>query len=279
MPTVAEMLDNSARQLEPVTDTPRLDAEILLAHALGRTRAALLASMRESIEPPESFATMLRRRAASEPIAYILGEWEFYSLTFAVEPPVLVPRPETEHLVKAVLDFVNTRSATVLEIGTGTGCIAISIARNAPETVVTATDIRAQNLELASRNARAHGVGDRVAFVQGDLFEPVDPASRFDVICSNPPYVAEGDWESLEPVITRYEDPAALLAGADGLDVIRRLVAQAPRFLNAGSRLAFEFGMGQDRSVNELLKEHDYRMIELIPDLAGIPRVAVGHVA
>ena len=261
----------------PVTDTPRLDAEILLAHSLGMPRARLLAHLREKTEAP-GFDELLERRLAHEPIAYILGEWEFFSLTLAVRAPILVPRPETEHLVEAVLAFVQDEPARVLELGTGTGCVAVAVAHNAPRTQVVATDIQPQALALAGENARRHGVSDRIELRHGDLFEALSrAAASFDVICSNPPYVEESAWPDLPPVIRLHEDPGALLAGPEGLDVIERLVDEARHFLRPGGLLAFEIGMGHYGRVSALLARKGYDDIGFRRDLAGIERVVLAR--
>ncbi len=278
MPTVAEVLAEAAARLESVTETPRLDAEILLAHAMKVSRAQLLASLRDEAAPGE-FGEFLERRLDSEPIAYILGEWEFYSLAFETKPPVLVPRPETEHLVEVVLETIGDRPARVLDVGTGSGCVAIAIACNAPNCRVVTSDIRDEFLELARRNAERHNVADRIAFRKGDLFEALAPEDApFDLICSNPPYVAEPEWEGLSPTITRYEDPKALLAGPDGLEVIRRLVAGAQEHLLPGGMLAFEMGIGQFDTVRELMQESGYKNVCARRDLAGIDRIAIANI-
>jgi release factor glutamine methyltransferase len=273
---LAVRIADAATRLRDVTETPRLDAEILLAHAMGISRAQLLARLRDRLEIPQ-YEPLLERRLACEPIAYIFGEWEFFSLPFRVVPPLLVPRPETEHLVEAVLERVGNQPARLLEIGTGTGCVAISIACNAPNARVVATDINPRAVQVAAQNAVRHHVAGRVEFRQGDLFEPVAGAdSTFDVICSNPPYVETSAWDELPPVIRLYEDPRALLAGPDGLDVVRRLVSEGRRFLKPDGMLAFEIGMGQRAAVEQLLAENGYRDIMFRRDLAGIDRIASG---
>ncbi len=275
IPTHAERIAFAIKRLSGVTDTPRLDAEIILAHALGISRSSLLARLRDRAPAP-AFDAMIERRAASEPIAYILGEWEFFSLRLKVTPPLLVPRPETEHLVEAVLEFVGQRPADILEIGTGTGCIAVAIAHNAPNSRLIATDISEIAIETAAENSRRHDAADRVTFRRGDLFDVIagtDPL--FDVICSNPPYVEEDEWERLEPVIRLYEDRAALVAGHDGLDIIRRLAEEAQAYLKPAGLLAIEIGMGQRDAVNTLLLQCGYESIRFRHDLAGIPRIAL----
>ncbi len=273
---VADLLAAAAARLESVTETPRLDAEILLAHAMNLSRAQLLAGLREEAAPG-NFEELLNRRLDAEPIAYILGEWEFYSLTFEIGPPVLVPRPETEHLVEVALEVIGDRPAQVLDVGTGSGCVSIAIACSAPNSSVVACDIRTDFLNLAGRNAARHNVADHTTFRKGDLFDALAPGDGpFDVICSNPPYVAEPEWEGLPPTITRYEAPECLLGGPDGLDIVRRLIAQAQDHLVPGGTLALEIGMGQYEQVRQLLKQNAYENLSARQDLAGIDRIAIG---
>jgi len=272
-PSHAERLATASCVLAPVTETPRLDAELLLAHALGYPRARLLARLHDRQDVP-TFDALIRRRLVHEPIAYILGEWEFFSLTFEASRPVLVPRPETEHLVEVVLEFIGKEPARVLDIGTGTGCVAVAVAHNAPNSSVVATDIDPLALDVAARNIARYGLGQRVLLREGDLFDAVrETGPLFDVVCSNPPYVEEAAWSQLPPVITRYEDPRALLAGEDGLAIIRRLVSAAPPFLRPRGVLALEIGMGQHVAVEALLREHAYEDIRFTRDLAGIQRI------
>ena len=276
MPTIAEVIADATERLKSVTETPHLDAEILLAHALKIPRARLLAQLREETDP-KAFETLLERRIAAEPIAYILGEWEFYSLNFEIQPPVLVPRPETEHLVEVALERIGEQELRVLDIGTGSGCVTVAIAHNAKRCTVVATDINPAFLDLARRNAKRHGVTDQVAFREGDLFAALNPGDApFDIICSNPPYVAQVDWENVSPTVRDYEDPRALLAGADGLDVIRSLIDQAQDFLAPGGLLALEIGFGQAGDVQDLLRDAGYEAIDFRQDLAAIDRIALG---
>ena len=275
--SVAAILAGAAHELAHVTETPRLDAEILLAHALCLPRAALLARLRDRAVAP-GFEALVQRRAAAEPLAYILGEWEFQSLPFEVVQPLLVPRPETEHLVEAVAGFSGTGQGRVLEIGTGTGCVAIAIAYAAPRCRVVATDINPLAIETAARNAGRHGVADRVAFRQGDLFEALgEDDGPFDVVCSNPPYVEDDAWPELSPTIRLYEDPKALLAGKDGLDVVRRIARGALACLKPGGLLALEIGTGQRAAVEGLLEQHGYAEVQFRQDLAGLDRIALAH--
>lgn len=276
-PTLARRLAEAARALADVTETPRLDAELLLAHTLGLTRSQLLARLNTAPDAP-GFDALLARRLAREPVAYILGEWEFFSLPLYVEPPLLVPRPETEHLVEAVLSFVGTAPARVLDLCTGTGCVAVAVAHGAPETRVVATDINPQALAVARRNATRHKLLDRIDLYWGDLFEALPEGEPpFDAVCGNPPYVEDAAWQGLMLDIRRYEDPAALLAGPDGLDAIRRIVSGAGARLRPGGLLALELGMGQYGAVEGLLRQHGFADVSPRRDLAGIERIAVAR--
>lgn len=271
--TVADILAKSADQLTPVTETPRLEAEMLLAHALNMSRASLLARLQESVDAPD-FEVLLTRRLAYEPLAYIFGEWEFFGLSMLVTPPLLTPRPETEHLVERALAFLAGQQAPCILVDTccGTGCVATAIARNAPGHCVYAVDIRRDAVETAHRNAVRHHV--TVHSLQGDFVAPfIVPV---DCIVANPPYVPDGEWDSLSPVITRHEDPGALLAGVDGLTCIRSLVPQAAHCLRPGGMLALEIGETQYDTVAALFRAHDFENIMCDRDLAGIKRIISG---
>jgi len=276
VPTIGETLRDTERRLATNSESPRLDAEFLLAHAMGMERPRLLARLGEPL-PQLAFEPLVLRRLAGEPVAYILGSWEFYSLEIEVEAPALVPRPETEHLVEAILEFIGEDPARVLDLCTGTGCVAIAIAKNAPRARVLAADIAPGYVALARRNAARHGLRDRCSAAQGDLFGAV-PAGEapFDAICANPPYVAQEEWSALSETIQRYEDPRALLSGREGLDCIRRITAEAQRFLRPGGLLAIEIGYRQAVAVRRLLEAEDYRGIHFRRDLAGIERIACG---
>lgn len=270
---IAEELAAAAVALAPVTETPRLDAEILLAHALGLSRASLLSRLHDTA-PASPFRALLERRVRAEPIAYILGEWEFFSLPLYVEPPILVPRPETEHLVEAVLE---SGAARIADLCTGSGCVAVAVAKHASPATVFATDTNLKAVALARVNAARHRVDDRVDVREGDLLAPIASCGPFDVVCSNPPYVEDAAWETLSPNITRYEDPAALLAGPDGLDVIRRIVVESIPSLAPGGMLALEIGMGQYDAVAMLMQDAGYGDVVGRRDLAGILRIITGR--
>lgn len=272
--TVGERLREAAAALAFVSDTPRLDAEILLAHALGMRRAKLLAELRSPL-PASEFEALLARRLNHEPIAYILGEWEFYSLSFACRAPILVPRPETEHLVEVALSHLHAiPRPRVLDLCTGTGCVAIAVARNVPEANVTAVDLNPSAVALARENAARLGV--EVTVLEGDLYAPLDLGARFDAILANPPYVSLGDWDTLPEIIRKHEDPLALLSGDDGLDLARRIAAQAGERLTGGGLLAMEIGEEQGAAAQAILESHGFRDTQILKDLAGQDRIVHG---
>lgn len=277
MLTHGERLAYAANLLSDVTETPRLDSELLLAHSLHISRAQLLARLNESGRP-DAFETLLERRRTAEPLAYIFGEWEFFGLSFVCRRPVLVPRPETEHLVEAVLAFIRHSKARVLDLCTGTGCVGLSIAANAAHCEAVLSDRSKDAVALARTNAERLELTNRVSVRHGDLFDVVSPDELpFDAVCANPPYVEDSAWEGLSPVIREYEDPGALLAGPDGLDVIRKIAAEAPAYLRPGGLLALEMGAGQWDCVRAILTQHQYENIQVYTDLAGIERVVTGQ--
>ncbi|HAU36236.1 MAG TPA: peptide chain release factor N(5)-glutamine methyltransferase [Phycisphaerales bacterium] len=264
-------------------DSPRLSAEVLLAHTLGCRRIELYT--RFDHVPPDAqrdaFRELVRRAAEHEPVAYLTGEKEFYSLAFRVTPDVLVPRGETELLVSEAVAHLRAvcaggRSATFWDACTGSGCVAVAVAVNVREARALATDLSPAALDVARDNARRNGVADRVRVEQADLLDLPDSCadlSPFDAITANPPYVAEGD--AVAPSV-RHEPRQALYAGADGLDCLRRLIAQAPARLGAGGMLAVEFGAGQTDAVRELIvAAGTLGEPRILRDHQGIERAAV----
>jgi release factor glutamine methyltransferase len=263
-------------------ESPRLDAECLLAHALGTDRLRLYLDFDKPVEAAERarFRELVRRRADERrPVAQLTGRKEFWSLAFEVTPDVLVPRPETEGLVAWLLDQLPDREAelSVLDLGTGSGAIAVALATELPKARITATDLCASALAVAERNARAHGVADRVRLLAGDGFGPV-AGERFDAVLANPPYVAEDEAASLAPEL-RHEPAAALFAGADGTALLRRLAAEVGDFLAPDGRVAFEVGFGQAETVAAWLREAGLREVASLRDLSDRPRVVVGRSA
>lgn len=255
-------------------ESPRLEAQILLAHALGCAKIDLY--VRHEEEPPEdrrtAFRDMIRKRAEGMPVAYLVGHREFYSLSFDVTPAVLIPRPETETLVLEALRLLKPMDAPrVLDLGTGSGCIAVSLAKQHKTARVTAADVSAAALAVAAGNAAKHGVADRVTFLEGDLFAPV-AGQTFDVIVSNPPYIAHGEFPTLDPGVRDFEPRSALDGGPDGLDVYRRLAAAAADFLAPGGTLLVEIGPTQAPAVRELFAAR-LDPGPTFKDAAGRPRV------
>lgn len=272
-------------------DTPRLDAEVLLAEATGWDRARLAAEPEAGVPPGAGrrFGEMVRRRLRREPVAYILGRKGFRSIELAVDRRVLIPRPETELLVELALEL---RPRRVLDVGTGSGAIALAIADELPECEVAAADTSPAALEVARGNAERLGFTGRIRFVEGTLpdgdmgWVGRGGAEAFDLIVANLPYVAETEWAGLEPEVTEWEPREALLAGPDGLDAIRVLLADervrglsgsAPQKANAVAAIALEVGQGQAEGVADLVREAGFGAVETRADLAGIPRVVWGR--
>ncbi|HMI82034.1 MAG TPA: peptide chain release factor N(5)-glutamine methyltransferase [Solirubrobacterales bacterium] len=257
-------------------EDPRLDAEVLLAEATGWSRAALVAEPAAEVPPAvgRRFGEMVRRRLRREPVAYIVGRKGFRNLDLTVDSRVLVPRPETELLVELALEVAPAR---VLDVGTGSGAIALAVADELPDCQVTATDTSPAALEVARANAERLGLAERVRFVEGTLPEE----GEFDLVLANLPYVAERDWPSLQPEVTQWEPREALLAGPDGLDAYRAFIPGSAGLFHryAGQRtgaLAVEVGEGQAPAVAELFRETGFGEVGTRHDLAGIERVVVG---
>jgi release factor glutamine methyltransferase len=277
--SVREALDAAVDALVAVgVDEPRLDAELLLSEAMGCERSALVAD--SGAEVPASagraFGELVRRRLRREPVAYILGRKGFRRLELAVDPRVLVPRPETELLVELALEL---HPARVLDVGTGSGAIALAVADELPAAEVTATDTSPGALEVARGNAQRLGLTDRVRFVEGTL---PDDERGWDLVLANLPYVAERDWPSLQPEVTKHEPREALLAGPDGLDAYRAFIPECSGGLcryaeQMTGALAVEVGEGQAPAVAELMRAAGLDEVELRRDLAGIERVVVGR--
>jgi release factor glutamine methyltransferase len=260
-------------------ETPRLDAELLLAEALGWERARLVAEPDGGVPPAATrrFGEMVRRRLRREPVAYILGRKGFRRLELAVDHRVLIPRPETEMLVELALELQPKR---VVDVGTGSGAIALAVADELPDCEVVATDTSHQALEVAQANAERRALADRVRFVWGTT--PALDDGPYDLILANLPYVAERDWPSLQPEVTQYEPREALLAGPDGLDAYRALIPECAPLLSRYAEqmrgaLAVEVGEGQAPAVAELMREAEFGEVETRRDLAGIERVVIGR--
>jgi release factor glutamine methyltransferase len=259
-------------------DAPRLTGELLLAHVLGVSRVQLYMRFDQPLEKAElaTFRALVERRAAGEPTAYLLGAREFYGRSFAVDPRVLVPRPETERLVEEVLNRLPAESpGAVLDLCTGSGCIAATLAAERPQLRLLGSDLSRDALEVARANVAALGLAERVELLEGDLFAPLGDR-LFRAIVSNPPYVADGALAGLSPEVKR-EPRLALLAGPDGMQILERIAAGAPRHLEADGLLALEIGDDQGPLVQALLNRLDYRDVQIRPDWAGKDRIALAR--
>lgn len=308
-----EWLDHGEALLSqsPHPDRARRDAETLLLHHIGKNKAWLMAHAAEEFAGCKAigYAALLERRRKGEPIQYIVGECEFWGMPFRVTPDVLIPRPETEHLVekvshlvptfdrkrkkKTAFDFERIHAAyekglrrqregdpnfagwppRILDVGTGSGAIAIAIAHEWGNADITAIDISNSALEIAKLNARSIGFADHIRFLQGDLLDPV-AGERFEIIASNPPYVPNTDHALIAVEVREHEPHVALFSGHDGLEIYRRLIPAAYDALVPGGYLVFEFGFSQQPDIESLLTSASFEHIEFIHDLQGIPRVA-----
>ena len=270
--SVRDALDSALIALTAAgCDTPRLDAELLLADAMGVDRAAIVSDPGRELTPEQArrFQSFAMRRAQREPVAYILGTKGFRTIDLLVDPRVLIPRPETEHLVEAALEL--PRGARVADVGTGSGAVALALKAERPDLEVLGTDASPEALAVARANAERLGLD--VTLLEGDLLAPVE--GPLDAVLSNPPYVADEDRATLAPDITRHEPEVALYAGADGLSLIRRLAPQAAA--SGASLLALEVGFGQAGAVAEIVREAGFEQTLAVTDLAGIERVVVGR--
>jgi release factor glutamine methyltransferase len=269
--TVGRLLE----EFTPADSDERRDARILLSHVLGwRNPMSIDRSSPVSPEQESLFGEFWARRRSGEPAQYILGEWDFFGRTFRVDPRALIPRPETEHLVDEALREASS-AMRVLDLGCGSGILAVTIALERPDATVVATDLSPAALALARENARRHNVLGRVRFLGADWLDGIGSA-RFDLAVSNPPYVSAQERDSLPESVRAFEPPTALFAGSEGLSEIRRLLDELPRVVVPGGAFLFEFGFGQSEAVaGEVRCRRDWQLGRVVSDLASIPRVAV----
>lgn len=277
MPTIADTLKHAVQQLRRA-DVPNdlLDAQTLLAHALGKDRTYLIINFTESLTENllATYQSLLDRRAAGEPLQYIVGKQEFYGLEFEVTPAVLIPRPETELIVEETIRLAeNLSEPIIVDVGTGSGCIAVTLARELETARVIATDISAAALQVARRNAEKHGLSDRVQFLETDLLNGV--ASKADCILSNPPYIAPLELQSLQREVRDWEPHTALTDNADGLQFYRRLLADAPAHLKENGYLILEMGYKQAETIKAFVDRTVWRAPKALLDLQGIERTVV----
>jgi len=255
----------------------RLEAGSLLSHVMNRDRTFILARPEHVLDPDllVMFQSLVVRRAAGEPLQYITGHQEFFKLDFEVTPDVLIPRPESEAMVEVALELLSKdRPSRFADIGTGSGCLAISILHELPNARCVAIDVSPAALNIARANAQRHGVIDRLQMIESDLFSAVATDEQFDLIVANPPYVPDDDIDSLQREV-RYEPRSALAGGSDGLEVIRRLLREALARIQTGGHLVFEFGFGQEELLLNLIDRTAWNLIEAREDLQGIPRLMV----
>ncbi len=267
-------------ELAPITDAARLEAEVLLSHVLDISRTALLTHPERILTPDQlaNYQTLIRRRASCYPLPYLIGRVEFYNLEFEITPEVLIPRPETETLVDLALAHCSSSTHSsythplIADVGTGSGCIAVSLAVHLPRATIYAIEISPAALAVARRNLELHGVAARVRLVVGDVLTP--RPGPVDLIVSNPPYIPTGDCDSLPASVRDYEPRLALDGGPDGLSIVRRLLAQAPAVLRPGGALLIEIGADQGEAVDCLARTIFPRAaVRVHPDLAGRDRV------
>ncbi|HYH85882.1 MAG TPA: peptide chain release factor N(5)-glutamine methyltransferase [Pyrinomonadaceae bacterium] len=278
--TIADALREGATRLRVAgVEEARRDAGSLLSHATGRDRAYLITHADEELTPAQlkAFDSSIARRADGEPLQYLTGVQEFYGLDFEVTPEVLIPRPETELLVETALEILKEAdSPLVCDVGTGSGCIAVALLHERRDARAVALDISADALHVAGRNAARNGVGDRLELLVSDCFDALRSDERrgvrFDLIASNPPYIAEDEIASLQREVREHEPRGALTPGGDGLSVIRRLVADAPEFLKPRGHLLIEIGFDQHERVASLIDARVWTLLDIRRDLQGIPR-------
>ncbi len=257
----------------------RREAGGLLQHVIGRDRTFVLAHPEQQLSQVQlqTFRELLKRRAAGEPLQYLTAHQSFYCLDFEVAPGVLIPRPETELLVELALEMIqDTGAPRICDVGTGSGCIAITLLHERKDAQAVAIDISAAAIEIAKRNALRHQVEKRLTFVHANCFSSLSPAVfSFDLIVSNPPYLAENDFAGLQREVREHEPLEALAGGPDGLDVVRRLLGESNAFLKPGGHLLIEIGFNQAAAVESLLEKQEWLPKGIRPDLQGIPRVVV----
>jgi release factor glutamine methyltransferase len=284
--TLIEAIHNAEAKLTTAgIAAARLDAEVLLAYILKKDRAWIITHIHDELDNAacRSFEAALLRRTQREPLQYITGQQEFWGLEFRVTPDVLIPRPETELIVETAIGIVAGPDSqmVIVDLGVGSGCITISLAKELPGARFFAVDKAENALALARENAARHGVSDRIRFLNGDLFQPLeelDIRGRIDIIVSNPPYVSMGDSDMLQPEVRDYEPDMALFAGPLGTEIHRRIIENAPEYLKQRGALVMEMGIGQAAILREsMIETGAYAPSVVLRDLAGIERVIVAR--
>ena len=277
--TIAEILKEAASELDGAgVPEARREAGSLLSFILGKDRTFLISHAEDETDENSfvRFREFVERRAAGEPLQYIIGVQDFYGREFQVTPDVLIPRPETELLVEAALQEAGDTAPFICDVGTGSGCIAVTLLCELVNARAVAIDKSPAALEVAKLNAQKHSVAERAIFVVSDCFNSLDSQDyEFDLIVSNPPYVAEAALEGLQREVRDHEPLVALSPGGDGLSVIRRLIDEGPAFIKPNGHLLMEIGFDQGETVERLVKDSDWSLREIRPDLQGIPRIVV----
>ncbi len=280
--SAGRLLERGASELERVhVADPRFQAELLLRHALGWSRESLLSRLHEPVPAEASghFFQLIERRRGRVPVQYLVGSQEFYGLSLRVTPAVLIPRPETEGIVdEAIRVLADTPRPRIVDVGCGSGCIAIALAHTLPEAELLAIDASSAALAVARENSLVHGVAERIEFLEGDLLEPIQGMSgKIDAIVSNPPYVPNDELGTLEPEVVDHEPRPALSGGKDGLCVIERLLPAVDETLRSGGFLCMEIGHDQDERVRELIQHTSLNHVRTVADLGGIPRIVIAN--
>lgn len=282
MPTIAQSIIEGSRRLRAAgVDHDRLTAGLLLRHLIGVERTHLLTRSEEQIggDQYRDYLALIERRAAGEPLQYVTGRQEFYGLDFIVTPDVLIPRPETEFLIERVMKLAEESerdSLLIVDVGTGSGCIAVTIAKLLPGARLIATDVSQAALTVAQRNAEHHGVRDRIEFLEGDLVAPLldrGLQGAVDILASNPPYVNQDGRQFLQREVREWEPKEALFGGADGLDFYRRLLAETPIILKPTGHMVLEIGFSQFEAISEIVSGSALQLRDDTRDLQGIPRI------
>ncbi len=278
--TIKEILIKYCKELENISDTPRLDVEMLLKKALGDVDSMYIRMYLDkqlTQEQEKYFLEMIKERLNERPIAYIIGNREFMGLDFFVKEGVLIPRPDTETLVEEIINICNNRTGlNILDIGTGSGAITISLAKYLDKSHVVSADISDIALEIASKNAISNNVDERIDFIKSDVFSNVPQEEKFDLIVSNPPYIRKADIDGLDRQVKDFEPYNALEGGEDGLDFYRKITKESKDFLKNKGILAYEVGHDQAYDVSEIMRENGFEGIYTKRDLQGFERVVIG---
>ena len=279
--TIKEIIIRYSKELEEISPTPRLDVETLLQKVLDVDRLYILLNLDKSLSDDEEklFNKFIEERLSNRPIAYIVENREFMGLDFYVKEGVLIPRPDTEVLVEEVIELCKDKGPiNILDIGTGSGAITVSLAKYLVNAKITSVDISDIALEIGEKNAQSNDVDDRITFIKSDLFTNIDKDMKFDIIVSNPPYIKKEVIETLDKQVKDFEPYNALEGGIDGLDFYRAITTQGKNYLNKGGILAYEVGHDQSEDVSKLMEKNGYTNIYTRKDLQQIDRVVIGSV-